>query len=167
MVLVTAQRTVEVAVRPLSSQDEPLIRLAFRRLSAQTRQLRWGLPLADPDAVLAWVKRLESDRDFAVVAYLIEDRQPIGVGRWVIVDDGVEVALTVVDDWQGYGVGPLLLRTLIREASVRGISTIRAWVSLENQRARHLLDHLRTRRISHRGTGMLEYEIPVTRAADV
>jgi GNAT superfamily N-acetyltransferase len=167
MELCTEQSAVEVALRPLSPEDEPLVRRAFRRLSAQTRQLRWGLPLVDPDVVLDWVARLEDGRHFAVVAYLISDGQPLGVGRWVIADDGAEVALTVVDDWQGHGVGPLLLQALMREASVRGISIMRAWVSVENQRALHLLDHLTARRICHRGTGMLEYEIPVMRAADV
>lgn len=167
MKLGTEQWATGIAVRPLSSEDEPLVRRAFRRLSAQTRQFRWGLPLVDPDAVLDWIGMLGDGRHFAVVAYLIEDGQPLGVGRWVIADDGAEVALTVVDDWQGHGVGPLLLRALMREASVRGISTMRAWVAVENQRALHLLDHLTTRRICHRGTGMLEYEIPVMRAAGV
>jgi GNAT superfamily N-acetyltransferase len=167
MMLGIEQWAGEVAVRPLSSEDEPLVRRAFLRLSARTRRLRWGLPLVDPDVVLDWVGRLDSGQHFAVVAYLISNGEPIGVGRWVIADDGVEVALTVIDDWQGRGVGPLLLRSLMREASVRGISTMRAWVSVENQRALHLLDHLTTRRTSHRGTGMLEYQIPVVCTADV
>jgi L-amino acid N-acyltransferase YncA len=124
------------------------------------------VPLVDQEKALAWVGLLGTDRHFAVVAYVAETGQPIGVGRYVVGDEGVELALTVVDGWQGHGVGRLLLQALIREACERGITTMTAWISEENQPAIRLLHRLTGRRLVHRGSGVVEGQIPVAGCGD-
>jgi GNAT superfamily N-acetyltransferase len=166
MVLEHDRQVVEVVVRPLSPRDGSLVREAFRSLSARTRELRWGVPLVDQEKALAWVGLLETDRHFAVVACVAETGQPVGVGRCVVGDEAVELALTVVDGWQGQGVGGLLLQALVREACGRGISTLTAWVSVENQPAIRLLHRVRGRRLVHRGSGMVEGQIPMSGCGD-
>jgi GNAT superfamily N-acetyltransferase len=155
------RQAVEIVVKPLSPRDGRLVRKAFNSLSARTRQLRWGVPLVDQEKALAWVGQLETDRHFAVVACVVGTGQPIGVGRFVVGEEAVELALTVVDGWQGHGVGRLLLEALVREACERGISTMTAWVSAENQPAIRLLHRIKGGRLIYRGSGTVEGQIPM------
>jgi ribosomal protein S18 acetylase RimI-like enzyme len=60
----------------------------------------------------------------------------------------------------------LLLQALVREACDRGISTLTAWVSVENQPAIRLLQRVRGRRLVHRGNGMIEGQIPMAGCGD-
>src|SRR5688572_19277472 len=63
----------------------------------------------------------------------------IGVGRYErLADlDDAEVAFVVADRWQGFGVGPILLRYLVDSARVVGIRRFVAETLAENH---HMLD---------------------------
>jgi len=58
----------------------------------------------------------------------------------VLVSPGLaEVAVTVVDGWQGRGVGRSLLEELARSAGARGIHELQAFVLAENRAAVQLM----------------------------
>lgn len=66
----------------------------------------------------------------------------VGVARYVRDPDNdnvAEVAVLVVDEWQGRGVGRSLLQALTARALDAGVTTFRADVLAENARARRLL----------------------------
>lgn len=141
-----------VLVRPLTADDKPILADGFRRLSERARYLRF----------LAATERLSSSQ----LAYLAEVDQhdhlawgllagdgetALGVGRAVrSTDDPVaaEVAVTIVDDHQGRGLGRLLVQILAVAARSRGIGVFHFDVLSENVAMNGLLASLGARRVS-------------------
>ena len=67
------------------------------------------------------------------------------------------VAVTVIDAWQGRGVGSLLLAELVADAIRAGIAELRACVLPGNKRAYRLLSAEGGWRLRSRHDGFLEY----------
>lgn len=71
----------------------------------------------------------------ALVALIDEGGRPVivGAGRYVLVQSGkAEVAFTVIDQYQGLGVGTILMRHLISLARAAALKELFAEVLLEN-----------------------------------
>lgn len=71
----------------------------------------------------------------ALVAIATEHDRPIiiGGGRYVVFEPGrAELAFAVVDEWQGHGVGTLLMRHLAKIARDAGLEELVAEVLPEN-----------------------------------
>lgn len=153
-----------VVIRPLTSADLPLLRRGFGSLSAQTRQLRFGLPLSDVDHALEWVGQLRTGRHFALGACARAHGVPIGVARYALGDAAAEVAVTIADDWQGRGVGTRLLQALVSHARDRQVPALTAWISAQNRRAIRLTLRAGAHRIPGRYDDLLQYRIPLTGA---
>jgi RimJ/RimL family protein N-acetyltransferase len=101
---------------------------------------------------------------FAWVA-IREDRpeEGLGVARWVRLRDEPEVAepaITVIDDYQGRGLGTLLLGLLAAAARAGGIERFRAYVLEENEPMKALLEHLGAT-VRHDSPGLLTLEVPL------
>src|SRR6266550_461675 len=115
-----------VVVRPIRSDDKPLLLDGFRRLSDESRLRRFMAPMRElSDEQLRYLTEIDYVDHFAWVA-LLADRPTfgIGVGRYIRLDaePGVaEVAITVVDEYQGRGLGTLLLGILAGTARIAGI----------------------------------------------
>jgi GNAT superfamily N-acetyltransferase len=151
-----------VDVRPLERCDRPMLEAAIRRLSDQSRYLRFGTPkprlsereldaLVDVDHrardALVAIDPL-TGRGVAVVRYIELPGEP-GV---------VELAATVADDWQGIGLGTALLAELTRRARGQGHATLRAYVLAINGRSIAMLR--RAGFVGRGGSGPLrEYEL--------
>jgi len=151
-----------VAVRPLEPGDRDWLRAAVRRLSPETRYLRFASPkphltereldfLVDVDhhrheAILATDP--STGRGIAVVRYVEAPGQP-GV---------VEIAATVADEWQGRGLGPALVAQLAQRALEEGHSAIRALVLATNQRSIAMLLRAGFAPLKSQGT-LREYEL--------
>jgi RimJ/RimL family protein N-acetyltransferase len=74
----------------------------------------------------------------AVAAVERESRRAIGIARFVRDEDdprSAEVAFEVVDDWQGRGIGRLLMQELVPLAHAAGIERFRARVLPGNDAA--------------------------------
>jgi RimJ/RimL family protein N-acetyltransferase len=69
-----------------------------------------------------------------------------------------EIAVTVVDGWQGRGVGTELIRRLSRRAWRAGVRRFTAVATADNVAAVRLLRTLGARAV-RRGAGAVEYEI--------
>jgi RimJ/RimL family protein N-acetyltransferase len=151
-----------VVIRPLSPADERLVRLGFERLSAESRHFRYGIPLVDPARALGWVGLLHDGRHLALGACSAETGEPVGVARFVRDGTFGEVAVTVVDAWQGRGVGTALLGALLERGREQGIATLSASVMLENRRAIRLARRFGGRASGYARGGVFEFELPVT-----
>ena len=115
-----------VEIRALNSQDREGMRAAIARSSPGSLYRRFF-------AVRREFSEMETDYfldiDFvdhvALVAVANDAGQPtiVGGGRYVVVQPGqAEVAFTIIDAYQGLGIGPALMRhlaTLGREAGLR------------------------------------------------
>ena len=75
--------------------------------------------------------------------------------------DVAEIAITVVDAWQGRGVGTALTRVLIERAREEGLRRLRAVTLGENRRSQNML-----RRDGFTAVGpgglLVEYELELT-----
>lgn len=134
----------EIVVRPIRPADRPLMVDGFERLSEESRWRRFLRPVSHlTDRDLKYLTEIDYSDHFAWVA-LTNDDPPagLGVGRYVRNADDVrvaEAAIVVVDDWQGRGIGTVLLELLTLTAVQNGIETFRSFVAPSNDAARDLL----------------------------
>ena len=134
-----------ILVRPIRPDDKSALTAGMRRLSEGSRYRRFMAPIAElSDDQLAHLTEIDYFDHFAWVAVLTARPDVgIGVGRYVrLADDPqlAEAALTVLDDYQGRGLGTLLLGILAATARMAGIERFRAYVLEANQ---PMLDLLR------------------------
>src|SRR5436305_11121880 len=112
-------------LRMLGPDDKALLRAGFEQLSAASRYRRFHGPKASlSEAELRYLTECDGENHFAVGATAIIDghEQGVGVARCIRLRDRPEVAeaaITVVDAWQGRGLGKLLLHRLMEAAHER------------------------------------------------
>jgi RimJ/RimL family protein N-acetyltransferase len=128
-----------VDVRPLQQGDREGLAAAFRRLSDQTRYLRFAT--AKPRLTkreLDFLVDVDHHRHEAIVAIDPTTQHGVAAVRYVQVPgeaDVAEIAATVTDDWQGRGLGTALLAQLAAHARREGYSAFRATVLASNRRS--------------------------------
>jgi len=155
-----------VLLRPAVPGDRDLLVKAFERLSPESRYRRFFAPLRmlSPSLLDALTSIDYVDR-FAWVALSPApgpDGKPDGVGvsRYIRLEDpaAAEMAVTVVDDWQGRGLGRVLLDALVLEALENGITRLEGDVLVENRPMQELLRHSGAR-FRPAGNGVLRFSI--------
>ena len=156
-----------VAMRPLEPGDREGLAAAVRRLSPETRYLRFASPKPHlTKRELDFLLDVDHHRHEAILATDPATARWIAVVRYVEVagEPGVvEIAATVADDWQGHGLGPALLAQLTQRAREEGHSAIRASVLATNRRSIAMLIRAGFAPRKTQGT-LREYERPLTRA---
>lgn len=139
---------LELRVRPISRGDEPLLLDIFRHLSSESRYLRFHEPLdnASPEYLSKLAEQIIETtvrRGYGLLAFVdLPDQAnaPVGGARYVkVADDAAEVAITVRDDLQKYGIGRALLLELVQHARREGIIRLLAVVQAQNQAVLRLL----------------------------
>ena len=124
----------------------------FDELSSESRHLRFFTAVRElPDAVRARLADVDGVRNAAVIAFdaavMLDDHpegKPIGVARWMTGADGPpELSVTVIDAYQGMGVGTRLMDSLLALARKRGVRRIHADVLRENTGMRTLINRYR------------------------
>jgi acetyltransferase len=119
-----------ITVRPLRGGETGVVQAVFDRLGPRSRHLRFGgaknvlLP-----AELELLARVDGDHH-VLVAY--DGREPVGIARLVRDGREAEVAFAVADDWQGKGVGTLLVERLAADARAAGIVRVHCEVRADN-----------------------------------
>ncbi|MCA1726932.1 MAG: GNAT family N-acetyltransferase [Actinobacteria bacterium] len=164
-VAATLRDGTKVLIRPITSDDKALLLGGFERLSEQSRYRRFLTPMPKlTDAQLRYLTEVDHDSHDAIVA--IDADRPwdgYGVARYVRLDGEPEVAeaaVTVIDEYQGRGLGTLLLVLLARAAIDRGIRRFRAYVLAENKPMRDLLESLGAD-VHHDSPGLLRMDTPL------
>jgi len=79
--------------------------------------------------------------------------------RWPEAPDSAEVAVAVVDDWQGRGLGSALLEELTERAGEEGIERFTATVLAENRQVIELLRGLGGVTVRADAAGALEVDV--------
>lgn len=129
-----------VILRDAGPQDVPAIMALYAGLSGESAGLRFNG--ACGPATLARLARIDSAAGTACVIAAREDDPGavVAEARYVPSGPGVaELALTVADDWQGTGLGRLLLAAIVQRAGAAGLTRLQAVVNLANAPMLHLL----------------------------
>ncbi len=162
---------LRLTIRPVMPADRRLIEDGFSDLSERSRYLRFfsGSQRLSPTKL-----RYLTNVDFKnhVALGILHESTPVAVGRWVrLADPGAaDVALTVVDEYQGRGMGRILMELIAVSGRLREIDRLHFDVLAENQAMLRLLAHYP--HIEDRGDGsVVQVEvavdsIPVARVDD-
>ena len=117
-----------IAIRPVGPGDKRAIVSGFDHLSPESRYRRFFSPLEQlSDRDLAYLTEVDHHDHEALIAHS-EAGEPLGVARYVRAGDPhkAEVAVVVVDDWQGRGVATALLDRLADRAREEGVHVFTA-----------------------------------------
>lgn len=112
-----------VVVRPIRADDKQAIEAAFARLSEQSRYQRFMTSISElSGSQLRYLTEVDHHDHEALVAFDAEGEEGVAVARFVRLADGhnAEAAVTVVDDWQGKGLGTALCNLLAERAREEG-----------------------------------------------
>lgn len=142
-------------VRPVHAEDKPLFVEGFGHLSEDSRYLRFfGTKKALSERELSYLTDVDGVHHVALGA--VDERgHGVAVGRYVVLDEepGVaEVAVTVIDELHGQGLGHALVELLVEHARGAHIHTLRFWVLPINSAMLHLLRDLGARYHASDGT---------------
>jgi acetyltransferase len=132
---------VDVIIRPIRPEDEPLMVKFHKTLSDRSVHLRYfGLVSLERRIMHERLRRvcfIDYDREIALVADLKnrdDTHQILGVGRLVKEHgtDEAEFAVLISDPWQGKGFGSELLKLLVQIGRDEGLRRIIGHISPEN-----------------------------------
>lgn len=132
-----------VIVRPLQRDDAAPLLEIFEGLSPRSREQRFLAPKPTlTSADLRQLTAVDGHDHVALAAFSVVDDRPIAVGRFVRSEDdsrSADVAVAVVDAWQGRGVGTLLATALSERARELGIARFSALMAQDNEAAARLM----------------------------
>ena len=132
-------------MRTIEPEDREALVAGFDELSDESRYRRFLSPVPRlTGSTLRYLTEVDHRDHEAIVAFSRHD-EPMGVARYVRTDpasDCAEVAVTVVDRWQGRGVGTALLARLSERARAEGITRFTATALATNNDMIDLLRNL-------------------------
>ena len=149
-------------IRQVQAADAPLLADGFARLSAESRSTRClGAKKELSPAELRYLVDVDHYDHEALGALEHPGGQGVGIARYIRQPSDpqtAEIAVTVIDDWQGRGLGTELIRQLSRRAWRAGIRRFIAMATADNLAAVRLLRTMRAQPVRC-GAGAVDYEI--------
>ncbi len=131
-----------VHVRPVRPEDAAGVRALFEGLSAESRWLRFFSEAYDAGAVVRWATEVDYDRRFGLVATAGAEQRLVAHAGWERLRDRAdkaELALAIADDFQGRGLGTILLGQLAEAAHAAGVTLLDAEVLPQNHQMLQVL----------------------------
>lgn len=154
-----------IRVRQGHRTDRDLLVRGFKRLSDESRYRRFQVPMTElSDEMVRYLTEIDHHNHEAMIALDERSGEGIGVARYVrdrARPETAEVAVTVVDEWQGRGVGTLLLEAICGRAREEGIATFTAMMLATNQEMMDVFRALAPVRIVDQQAGTVEIEMPI------
>jgi RimJ/RimL family protein N-acetyltransferase len=142
--LVLADETT-VELRPVEPDDADALASGYQQLSARSAYSRFHTLYSELSrSQLEYFTQLDHHDHEALGAVLPDTGEGLGIARYVRDNDDpthAEVALTVLDAWQGQGLGSGLLDALAGRAREEGITCFTADVLSENRSMLDLMRH--------------------------
>lgn len=160
-----------VLIRPLMPEDRDRLEEGFSRLSSESRYQRFMTSMDTlPDAYLKYLTEIDHVHHFAIAAAIEDparfDLRGLGVARFIElpdVEDEAELAITIVDEAQGIGLGVIMMDILIQAAKERDFKALRAEVLPTNAGMQKLAKRFGGERIELRD-GLATWRIPIPSA---
>jgi GNAT superfamily N-acetyltransferase len=127
-----------VLFRHIRPDDKQRLQIGFEMLSEASRYRRFFRyidHLSDED--LRYLTEVDFKDHYAWIAILPDEpgEPGLAVARWIRIKsdpEAAEAAITVIDAYQGEGLGSTLLWLLGRSAVENGLKALRVWVQGEN-----------------------------------
>ena len=133
---------VQLCVEPNTSHTAEFLKkqieIGFQHMSARSRISRFATAMNHlTDEQLDYLTDLDGKDRVAWCATVTCDGEErgIGIARYISLPNEknmAEFAITVVDDYQGQGVGYQLLNKLIQSASQNGFQVLRGYILMSN-----------------------------------
>jgi RimJ/RimL family protein N-acetyltransferase len=152
--------------------DREAIRQGYEQLSPESRYHRFltGVPHLTEPLLDHLVDEVDGVDHVALVLFVLDDDNvgvPAGVGRIIRYQDDptcADVAVTVLDEWQGQGIATALLAELLRQRPL-GVTTLRTAVAEDNPPSLAMLKRLGATVVTDAGDGRLDVlvELPPVR----
>ncbi|MEZ5594139.1 MAG: GNAT family N-acetyltransferase [Gammaproteobacteria bacterium] len=164
----------KIRLRLIQARDKQKLAEGFERLSAESRYRRcFSLKKALTLEELRFFTELDGHQHLAIGAVQLNadgsEGEGIGGARFIRLaaeSDVAEFALAVVDEWQGQGLGRILLERLVQAAAERGINSFRCYLMTENVQLRGLLDRVAWNVQFHSDGMVLAAEFPLPSGQD-
>jgi RimJ/RimL family protein N-acetyltransferase len=157
----------EVVIRPILAADDHALARAFERLSMKSRQRRFLSPVPSLSArQLRYLTDVDHHGHEALIAFDASTGDGVGTARYVRLpeDQGTaEVAVTIIDDWQGIGLGRELLGRLAERARQEGVTEFSGIMLAENRPMLRLLERVGDAERRPDGNGTLEVRVRLPR----
>jgi GNAT superfamily N-acetyltransferase len=132
----------QIEIRAFRPEDRPAFMAAAGEVGPRSRYLRFfTLKREFSEKEQEFFLNVDFDKHVALVAIAEESGRKliVGAGRYVGVEPGkAEVAFTVIDRYQGQGIGASLVRHLVIVARESGLHELVAEVLPENKSMLHL-----------------------------
>jgi RimJ/RimL family protein N-acetyltransferase len=152
----------QVLIRQVQPADAALLADGFARLSARSRWMRFLAPKRElSHAELRYLTQIDHHDHEAIGAVDRADGRGVGVARFIrdaADPQAADLAVTVIDAWQGRGLGTELLTRLADRAREEGIRRFTALVVADNTAVLGLLRRAGARMVC-RDSDTLEYEV--------
>ncbi len=157
-----------VRIRPARSSDLTRVEDYLIGMSPETRRLRFWSQAIDVRGVAAKVVDVDyADHLTLLVLHGGDEGAMVGGAQYVRIEGGrAEVSVSVTDDWQGRGIGSILIGQLAQAAAAHDITTFVAEVLPENHA---MVNVFRASgfTVSIRATpGSLDVEFPISLTED-
>ena len=154
-----------VRLRQGHRTDEELLRRGFERLGAEGRYRRFLAATPElTDDMVRYLTEVDHHDHEAIVATEESTGEGVAVARYIrnqAHPDSAEVAVTVIDEWQGRGLGTLVLEVLGGRARAEGITRFTAMMLASNQQMMEVLEGLGPVEVVDRDAGTVQLEIPI------
>ncbi|HEV2751730.1 MAG TPA: GNAT family N-acetyltransferase [Gemmatimonadales bacterium] len=155
-----------VLVRRIRPEDRDRLQVGLHQLSAASRYHRFHAAVSElsPEQ-LSYLTEVDHVNHLAWIALdpTLPGEPAVGVARCIRVPvkpEMAEVAVTVLDAYQGRGLGTLLLGVLSQSAAMRGIRTFRAYVEEDNESMLRIFRDLGAH-VGCLDVGVYQLDIPV------
>jgi acetyltransferase len=165
----TTRGGIEVAIRPIRPEDEPILITFHKTLSERTVYMRYLQAMNLSQRIgherLSRISFIDYDREIALVALRTnpdtQAQEIMGVGRLTkqYGTPQAEFALMVSDPFQHQGLGKELLQRLLQIGRDEGVHTVYGMVLSENQEGIQLVEKLGFRLKPTDREGILRAEI--------
>ncbi len=129
-----------LAVRPVRPEDEADLARFFTDLSMESRVFRFFIAISNADALAKKIVDVDYRTRYGLVAVTGAERSIVGHAMYVeTAPRKAELALAVADEYQGRGLGTIMLGQLAEAAAAAGIEVLEAVVKPENHRMLNVL----------------------------
>jgi GNAT superfamily N-acetyltransferase len=154
-----------VRVRQGHSSDRELLLRGFERLSDKSRYRRFLAPTPElSETMVQYLIKVDHHDHEAIIAVAEQGGEGVGVARYIrhmARPEAAEVAVTVADEWQGRGLGTILLEAISARAREEGITTLTALMLAENQEMLELFQRMAPVRVVDQDLGTIEIELTI------
>lgn len=154
-----------LSIRHLGTDDGATVDTVFAGLSERSRYLRFHAPMPRlPGAVRRRLLAVDGRDRVALVGEVPGTSGPLPVGIARLGRTGPtqgEIAIAVVDEWHGLGIGRRLLTELTELAGRSGYSLLHAYVLPENRQVLRLLESVFPGATRHWDGWVLQVDCPV------